>query len=98
MQFRLSNAAIILFSSFMLFSCAQVSKRMPDELEKMHAFLKQDNPSACRQYHYNFERQVPRLYREDKLDSILDVIDYIKTECGPATKSSRIWLWPTGEK
>ena len=84
MQFRLSNAAIILFSSFMLFSCAQVSKRMPDELEKMHAFLTQDNSSACRQYHYNFERQVPRLYREDKLDSILDVIDYIKTECGPA--------------
>lgn len=57
---------------------------MPGELEKMHEFLTRDDPDNCRKYHYNFERQAPRLYEENQIDSILDVIDYIKTECGPA--------------
>jgi hypothetical protein len=61
-----------------------MSKRMPIELNRMHGFLTQDDPDKCRNYHYNFERQAPRLYHDQQQDSLLEVIEYIKTECGPA--------------
>lgn len=77
---------LLFVTGFGLFtSCAHVSKRMPAELERMHEFLTQNDPSTCKNYHYNFERQAPRLYNEQQTDSILDVIEYIKTECGPAS-------------
>ncbi len=85
---------LIFIILLILASCAQVSRRMPGELRDMHEFLTRDNPDNCRQYHYNFERQAPRLYAEQKPDSLLDVIDYIRTECGPAynLEISRILL------
>jgi hypothetical protein len=67
-------------------SCAQMSRRMPDELDRMHKFLTKDDPNVCRNYHYNFEREAPRLYKDQQADSILDIIDYIKTECGPTAE------------
>ncbi|MDH3890099.1 MAG: hypothetical protein OEV49_03365 [candidate division Zixibacteria bacterium] len=57
---------------------------MPNELEGMHDFLTQDDSGTCKKYHYNFERQAPRLYEDNQVDSVLDVIDYIRSECGPA--------------
>jgi hypothetical protein len=59
---------------------------MPQSLYRdMHQLLTQDDPNTCRKYHYNFERKAPRLYDADQRDSILDIIEYIKTECGPAS-------------
>lgn len=69
----------------MSLSCAAVRKRMPAEMKRMNSFLTQDNPDRCRQYHYNFERQAPRLYAEREIDSLLDVIEYIKEQCGPSS-------------
>ena len=76
----------------LLVSCASVSQRMPHELTQMHEFLTQDDPGKCRNYHYNYERQAPRLYHEGKPDSLLGAIDYIKTECGPAANLEVIRL------
>ena len=70
--------------SGLLSACAGLKSRMPMVLADMHELLVQDDPNTCRMYHYNFERQAPRLYQEGKIDSILNVIDYIKNECGPA--------------
>jgi hypothetical protein len=70
----------------LIVSCGAVSRRMPDELDRMHDFLTKDDPQVCRNYHYNFEREAPRLYKDQLTDSILDIIDYIKTECGPTSE------------
>ena len=83
MSARLASIILIIAVLCCLVSCSQVSKRMPDEIYKMHKFLTQENPEKCSIYHYNFERQTPRLYNDNQTDSILDVIDFIKTECGP---------------
>ena len=66
-------------------SCSHISGRMPQETEKWHKFLTKHDADECRNYHYNFERQAPRLYAENQPDSLLDAIEYIKTECGPAS-------------
>ncbi|SYZ72552.1 hypothetical protein TRIP_C20667 [Candidatus Zixiibacteriota bacterium] len=75
---------LILIPLFLIVSCARMTKMMPSELRDMHEFLSRENPGDCRLYHYNFERQTPRLYDEHQTDSIFDIIEYIKTECGPA--------------
>ncbi|MCP4705250.1 MAG: porin family protein [candidate division Zixibacteria bacterium] len=84
MNLRIILSFVALLILCILSSCAHVSKRMPGELKQMHEFLTQDDPSKCKNYHYNFERQAPRLYSIQRADSILDVIDYIKSECGPS--------------
>lgn len=70
-----------------LVSCATMSRRMPHEtqFEDMGDFLTRNDPNACRTYHYNFEREVPRLYADEQRDSIFGVIEYIQSECGPAS-------------
>jgi hypothetical protein len=83
MKTSLFPAVIFALAAGCLVSCAHVSKRMPDRLERMDALLSRDNPGECYTYHYNFERQVPGMYDCGRPDSILDVIEYIKTECGP---------------
>ncbi len=50
----------------------------------MNRFLTQDDPTICRRYHYNFERQAPRLFAEQKIDSIRVAADFVNSECGPA--------------
>lgn len=80
---RTKLVALLLTMTCCLMSCATVSKRMPDELDRMHNFLTQEDPTLCQRYQYNLEQQLPRLHSEHQLDSILDVIDYVKTECGP---------------
>jgi hypothetical protein len=82
---RFAVPLVILIVSFLFASCAHVSKRMPHELRGMRDFLSRENPNLCGIFHYNFERQVPRLYDENQRDSIFEVIDYIKTECGPSS-------------
>lgn len=91
---RIGNVLILCAVAGLLTACAAVSKRMPSELHNMHDVLVKDNPNTCQLYHYNFERQAPRLFQEDQVDSLLDVIDYIKTECGPTAtlETSRLLL------
>jgi hypothetical protein len=76
---------VLLIIVFFLISCSHISKRMPGELSQMHDFLTRDAPGRCYTFHYNFERQTPRLYHEQQMDSIFDAIEYIKTECGPTS-------------
>lgn len=75
---------IMLVMSICLMSCGSILTGMPPELNRLPDIPRKDDPDACGKYHYNFERQSPRLYREQKLDSILDMIDHIETECDPA--------------
>ena len=84
MMYRYGFVCLILPVIFLLASCASVSKRMPAELSSMHGYLTEDSPYNCDKYHYNFERKVPRLYREQQPDSILGIIDYIRDQCGPS--------------
>ncbi|MDX9859049.1 MAG: hypothetical protein RBT76_14780 [candidate division Zixibacteria bacterium] len=84
MGYRPGLTILALAAALFLVSCATVSKRMPEELSQWHDVLTQHDPNTCRKYHYNFEREAPRLYKEDQADSLLGAIDYIKTECGPA--------------
>ncbi len=68
-----------------LASCASIRDRSAFEFEQMDKYLTSDDPGTCGRYHYNYERKAPRLYADGQIDSLLDVIDYIKTECGPAS-------------
>lgn len=87
MSLRLGfTVLIILPAACWLISCGHTSGRMPERLAGMDQFLTEKSPAACRKYHYNFERQAPRLYGEQKIDSLLDVIEYISMECGPVAK------------
>ncbi len=84
MRYILHSSFSISLIVLLCLSCATVQKRMPAEMRQMHGFLTQDNPDRCRQYHYNFERQVPRLYSMMQVDSILNAVEFIKSECGPS--------------
>ena len=84
MLIRRSCSLLPVVAMCLLAACATVSKRMPEDLEGMHRFLTQSNADDCSQYRYNLERQAPRLYRENKPDSILMAIEYIKDKCGPS--------------
>jgi hypothetical protein len=75
----------LLTASTTLVSCAAVSKRMPATLEQMHGLLTTEHPGQCGVYHYNFERQTPRLYSEKQIDSIYNIIDFLKIQCGPTS-------------
>lgn len=68
-----------------LVSCSRIVKRMPQEMREMDQFLTRNDPEDCYQYQYNFEREIPRLYDEEQVDSIYDIIDYIENECGPSS-------------
>jgi len=78
------SPVLLLAAALTITSCAAVSKRMPESINQMDDFLSKRNPGQCGLYHYNFERQAPRLYSESQIDSIHAAIDYIKTQCGPA--------------
>lgn len=85
MNHRSSFAVLLLFAFCLTVNCSHISGRMPEEVADMHDFLTQHDVDECRNYHYNFERQAPRLYADNQADSILDAIEFIKTECGPAS-------------
>ncbi|MFZ1684583.1 MAG: hypothetical protein WAU88_10695 [Candidatus Zixiibacteriota bacterium] len=85
MYARTLRVATLVVVVLTLVSCTHFARKMPSEMRAMRGFLSQDNPDQCRTYIYNFERQTPRLYSDNQLDSILDLVDFMKTQCGPST-------------
>lgn len=85
MSMRITTTIISLIFLCCHASYSQTSESAPDDKIRMHELLTQKDymPECCR-YFYNFEHLAPGLYHDNQSDSILNIIEFIKNECGHA--------------